>query len=343
LTSTELIKSIIIKVGRYKYLIIIIGISISVLMFFYAKSKNPVYSTKATVYPLTAATDNGIGGSAISGILGIEGSSKSFSSEAAINIIELSFSRTLLRRVAAARIPQLENKTISELLIAGLNKHKSFFSELIMIPKDSLSLVIQGSQILQNGLDVKMGKNGILEVSFISTDIGLLTPVTNMFINKLSQFYIDLKISKVRADYNFTIKKTDSLDLVINAVDKKAIGIQNSTFFASPEKLEYTIPKEDVSIEKSRLLRQRDISVNNREEARWRLQRITPIIAVLDPPTEPFGVTVTSSVTYSVIGFLLGAILSILFLISGLVYKYTKAEINKSFFEEEKEEDTLNL
>ena len=57
-----------------------------------------------------------------------------------------------------------------------------------------------------------MSKNGVLEIYFSNTNKALITPVTNVLIDKLSQFYIDLKISKALADYNFTVNKIDSLE-----------------------------------------------------------------------------------------------------------------------------------
>jgi LPS O-antigen subunit length determinant protein (WzzB/FepE family) len=332
LTSTELIRSIFNKLGRYKILVIMGGIAFALLLFFYAKNKRPVYTAKATVFPLTSPTDNSIGNSALSGLLGIEGAPKSFSSEASINIIELTLSRNLRQKVAVARLPQFENKTITELLVQEFNEHKPFLAKSIKIPADSESIAIIGGELLKDDIDARMSKNGVLELYFKSSYKPFLTPVTNVIIDKLSQFYIDLKISKALADYNFTLNKIDSLDGMLNMVNKKAVVMQNSTYFTPIEKLEYEIPKENLSMERSRVLKQRDLSVNNREEATWRLQKATPIISVLDKPSEPFTVKESSPVVFSIVGFIAGCLLTALFLISGLIYKYAKFEMYKSLF-----------
>ena len=342
MTSTELIKKIFRKLGRYKMLIITCGIALGTLLFFYAKNKRPVYTAKATVFPLTAPTDNTLSSSALSGLLGIEGSPKSFSNEAAINIIELSLSRTLRQRVAASRLPQFGNKTITELIVQDINTNKHFYTSTVTLPDDSLSMAIIGGELLENNINAKMSKNGVLELYFSNTDKQLITPIANVFIDKLSQFYIDLKITKALADYNFTIKKIDSLETMITSIDKKAVAMQNSTFFTPVEKLEYSIPKENISMEKNRISRQRDISVNNREEATWRLQKVTPIISVLDKPTEPFTVSGPSPLLYCIAGLIAGCILTTLLLISGLLFRYIKAEMYKSFFGNE-EEVSLSL
>lgn len=330
MTSTELIKNILRKIRNYRLLIIICGIGFSLLLFFYAKSKRPVYTAKATVFPLTNPSESSISTNAISGILGLDNTPKSFSSEASINIIELTSSRNVRERVAAVRLPQFDNKTVTELLVKDINDHKSYFAKDIILPVDSEAVTVLGSELLKNNFTAKMSKNGVLELYFSSPYKEIITPVSNIFINKIGQFYTDLKTSKALDDYNFTIKRLDSLQRVVTSVDKKALGLQNSTFFTPLNKLEYEIPKENISMERNRVLKQRDMSINNREEATWRLQKATPIISVLDAPKEPFLVESSSSVLLAILGFIIGSFVSFLLVISGVIFKYFKLEIKKS-------------
>ena len=276
------------------------GIFFALLFFFYVRHNRPVYTAKATVFPLSTQSENSISTSALNGILGIEGNSKSFSGDAAINIVELTLSRNVRQKVALTRLPQFDNKTITELIADDLNAHASFWENTIKIPADSEAIASLGGELLSEDITAKMSKNGVLEIYFSSSDKKLITPITNVFIEKLSQFYIDLKISKALADYYFTIKKIDSLQDMLTQVDKKAVVLQNTTYFTPSDRLEYGLPKENLSMEKSRILRQRDLSVNNREEATWRLQKATPIISVLDKPTEPFIMVKTSSVIFMI-------------------------------------------
>ncbi len=326
-------KALFIKLAKNKIPVIICGIVLAILLFFYAKSKRPVYTAKATVFPLTTPSENSLSTSTLSGILGIEGvAQKSFSSEASINIVELTLSKNVRQKVAATKLPQLSNKTVTELLVQDFNDHKSFLEKTIKLPADSEAVTIVGSELLKDAITAKMSKNGVLELYFSSADKALITPVTNIIIDKLSQFYIDLKISKALADYNFTVNKIDSLQGMLNVVDKKAVVMQNKTFFTPLDKLEYGLPKENLSMEKNRVLKQRDLSVNNREEATWRLQKATPIISVLDKPTEPFTEAKSSSIIFGIIGFIAGSLICAIFLVGGLIYKYAKSEIYKSIF-----------
>ncbi len=338
MTSTQLIKAILGKVKKYKLLIIICGVGFAFLLFFYAKSIRPVYTAKATVFPLSNSSESALSSNALSGILGLESTSKSFSSDASINIMELTSSRNVRERVATARLPQFGNKTVTELLVNDLNAHKSYFGKDIKLPVDSEGVAILGSILLQTHFTSKMSKNGVLELYFSHPYKEIITPISFIFISKIAQFYTDLKISKALDDYNFTIKRLDSLQRVVTSVDKKALNLQNTTFFTPQNRLEFEIPKENISMERNRVMRQRDMSVNNREEATWRLQKATPVISVLDPPKEPFAVDETSSKVFTVIGFILGSFICFIILISGVVFKYFKLQIQKSLSNSQEEE-----
>ncbi len=336
MTSTELLRNLFNKLSRNKILLLIFSIGFGLSFFAYAKTKRPVYTAKATIFPLTSASENSLSTSALSGLLGIESTPKSFSSEASINIIELSLSRNVRQRVAATRLPQFGNLTVTELVVQEVNKHLPFYQKKLVIPADSIAAASLGSELLKDAINAKMSKNGVLEFYFSSRVKELLTPVANVFIEKLSQFYIDLKISKARVDYDFTVSKIDSLQSVLNNVDRKAITLQNTTYFSPSNRLEFEIPKENLSMDKNRIVRQRDLSVNNRDEALWRLQKATPIISILDKPTEPFIEDKPSAIVFLVIGLILGFIIGTLILVGGLIYKYIKSEIYKALFGTEK-------
>ena len=332
MNSTDLIRQIFSRIQKYKVVVLVTGILFALLMFFYARDKRTTYTAKATVFPLTSPTDNAISNSMLSGILGLGDAPKSFSNEATINIIELALSRSIREAVAMTRLPKFENKTVAELLIKDINEHQTFLSKEVTVPADSLSLAIKAGEILKPNINAKMSKNGVLELYYTGTREDLMTPVSNVLVEKLSKFYIDLKRQKALDDYNFTLDKIDSLQRMINRVDREAVGLQKQTMFTPVELLQYAIPKENVSSEKTRILRQRDMYINNRDEAVWRLQKVTPIISVLDKPTAPFDVVTQPIILMLIVGFILGFFLGTLALISGLLYKFAKDEIYKSIF-----------
>lgn len=331
MNTAELTKALFIRLGKYKMLIILTGIILAVLLFFYAYTSKPIYTSKASVFPLTNQSENALSAGSLSSILGMVGSTQSFSSDASINIIELALSRNVRETVASTRLPNRDNRTIAELLLNERNKKGGWFSAKSQIPTDSVALATIGGSLLKGAIDAKINKNGVLELNFSSTDESLVKPITEVLIAKISQFYINLRIQKASEDYAFIVKKIDSLNRVVGIYDKRAIGMQNTTFF-TPDKLEYTLPKENLSEDKERSKAQRNAAINNRDEALWRLQKVTPIIATLDKPDPPFAVEKKSPVIWTILGFIIGVIIAAILSVTGLLYKYIKAEIRRSVF-----------
>lgn len=330
MNTTDLLKEIFKKLGRFKILILVAGIITALALYFYTKKERAVYTAKATIFPLSNSGDNS-SSSALNGILGLGDAPKSFSSEAAINIIELTQSRYVREAVALVKLPAFSNRTVAELLINDYNAHRTFSEKAIPLPSDNNWLASAGAEFLQPGIVAKMSKNGVFEIYFSHPNKSFITPVSLVLIEKVSQFYIDLKIKKATADYNFTVRKIDSLDRILGKIDTRAIRMQNTTLFA-PDKLEYEIPKEKINVDKLRYTKQRDISLNNQEEALWRLQKLTPIISVLDKPTEPFTVKKSSAITAAFIGLIIGSLISALLSVSALLYQYARNEIQKNLF-----------
>jgi hypothetical protein len=328
--SKQLIVQSIQRIRRYKFLIVAAGLLLAVLAFFYASSKRSTYTAKATLFPLTSPTDNAISNSMLNGILGLSDAPKSFSNEATINIIELALSRRIREAVAITRLPQFDNKRVAELLIADINEHQSLFAKAVSVPADSTLLAIKGGELLKPVINAKMSKNGVLEFYYTGTNEAFITPVSNVLIEKLSAFYVELKRQKALDDYNFTLDKIDSLQRMINMVDRDAIGMQKRTMFTPGELLEYAIPKENISSEKTRILRQRDMYINNRDEAVWRLQKVTPIIAVLDKPTPPFDKKTQPFFLLIIIGFIGGCILATFIVLFTPLLQYARQELYKS-------------
>ncbi|MFN8247086.1 MAG: hypothetical protein U0T56_11965 [Ferruginibacter sp.] len=304
MTYQELIKGIYHRIRKTKLLILLCGFILAVLLFLYARGVATVYTSRASVFPLTASNDNNAASTALSGLLGLSETPKSFSQDASINIVELAQSRNTREAVALERIPDAGNKTVAELLVENYNRYKPFYRSSVSLPKDQSNLAAVGGNLLKNGFAARINKNGILEINFSCTDEKLVGPISYLFVDKISEFYKELKIKKARQDYDFTVRKIDSLEQVLGTYDSRAIHMSKTTLFTTPERIEYHIPKENLVNEKDRVMRQRDAAANNREEALWRMQKVTPIIAILDKPDPPYDVKKPSSVLYAMIGFL---------------------------------------
>jgi hypothetical protein len=330
MNNIELIKQLIRRIKKFSWLIIVVAIIFGGLFFYMAKQSVLEFTSTATVFPLNSPTESSPS-SAITNLLGLSDVPKSFSGEASINIVELANSRRTREAVAMERIPSMNNKTISQLLIEENNKYTGFMqNDQIKTPMDSLSEVNIASSILKGAFSAKINKNGILELHYTNSNQKLVREVSYVYIEKLSTFYIDLKKKKAQIDYEFSVKKADSLLAVLDALDKHAISLDESTFFTNTELQRYSLPKVNLGQDKATVQSQYYYAVNNRESAAYRLQKETPIIEPLDKPEPPYDPVKKSKVIYTIIGLMLGSFIALLAVSWKIINQYLGDELNKA-------------
>lgn len=341
MNNIELIKQLLHRIRKYSWLIAVIALTFGGLFFYIASQSLLLYTSKATVFPLNGTTDNSPG-STISSLLGLGDATKSFTGDASINIVELATSRRTREAVAMEKIPSMQNKTVSDLIIEENNRHTGFMqNEKIERPKDSLAKINIASNLLQLAFVAKINKNGILELYFTNSDPDLVREVSYIYIDKLSEFYIDLKKKKAQIDYEFAIKKTDSLQNVLNELDKQAVKLDESTFFTNEGLQRYSLPKSNLAQDKATVQSQYYYAVNNRESAAYRLQKETPIIEPLDRPEPPFDTTKKSRLIYSIIGLILGSFIGLLIVSWKVINRYLGEELNRAIEKASKSNTTL--
>ncbi len=341
MTNLELIKQLIKRLKKFSWVIIIIGLAFGGFFYYTAKQSILLYTSKATVFPLNSSSDNTVSSSTISNILGLSDAPKSFSGEASINILELANSRRTRDAVAMERIPSMQNKLISELLIEENNRHTGYTQNAkIVIPKDSLQLINIASGLLKGGFQSKINKNGILELYYSNSNPDLVRVISYIYIDKLSSFYIELKKKKAEIDYEFAVKKADSLLNVLNSLDRKAIALDETTFFTNEELKRYNLPKQNLAQDKSTVQSQYYYAVNNREAAAYKLQKETPIIEALDRPEPPYDATRKSATLYAMIGLMLGIAIGIGLFSWKIISKYIGDELNKAIEKASKGKET---
>ena len=326
MTNKDLIKVIIRRLNKVKIIILIGGLAISILMFMIAKNTPAIFSVKSTLYPLTSAPDASSATSKLTELIGGGGSSKTLSDDANVNIEEVARSRRTREAVVSERLAIFGNKTIAQILIEDNNKYKSFYELALKIPSTEPEIISLGAGLLKDYYTVKFNKNNLLEMVFMSSNTKLITPTSLILIEKISQFYKELKIKKAQFDFDFTQKKVDSLERVLRKFDNQRIYLNNTTLFVQPGKLQYTVPKENLENNKLLVLAQRNGAASNREEALWRKQKVTPIIEILDAPEPPFIEARPSKIIYAVIGFLIGCLIFSLFSVTGIIYRYLHLE-----------------
>jgi hypothetical protein len=330
MNNIELVKQLIRRLKKYSWFVIIIAVIFGGFFFYMAKQSVILFTSTATVFPLSSS-NNTTTSSAISNLLGLTDAPKSFTEDASINIVELANSRRTREAVAMEKIPSMKNKTISELLIEENNKYTGFMqNDLIETPMDSLRQINVASNLLKNAFSAKINKNGILELHFSNSNQKLVREVSYVYIEKLSTFYIDLKKKKAQIDYEFSVKKADSLLLILNALDKRAVALDESTFFTNDELKRYSLPKVNLAQDKATVQSQYYYAVNNRESAAYRLQKETPIIEPLDRPEPPYDPIKKSKMIYAFIGMILGGFIGMLAVSWKVINKYLGDELNKA-------------
>lgn len=330
MTSNELLRKMVFRLGRLRIVILLGGLLIGTVLYVYALRKPVIYSVSATVFPLTSGSETSSASSKITELLGGGGSSgKSITEDANVNIEEVGRSRKTREAVVSQRLPAYGNKLVAEILINEYNNHRAFLAPVVPLPKTDAEIITTGSDLFKYSYTVKFNKNSLLEINFSNTDPNLLSPVSYILIDRISQFYKELKMKKARADFDFAEGKVDSLERVLSRFDRRRVAIDNHTLFVTPGKLQYMIPKENLENDKLRVLSQKAGTANNREDAAWRLQKVTPIIEILDKPEPPYKVTRSSKMIYGLVGFILGLFLFTFAAIAGLLYQYANQHMKE--------------
>ncbi|MBK6636050.1 MAG: hypothetical protein IPG38_18810 [Chitinophagaceae bacterium] len=341
MNSIELIKQLLNRLKKFSWIIAVIAAGFGGFFYYIARQSVLVYTSRSTVFPLNSSTENSTG-SAISNLLGLGESTKSFTGDASINIVELANSRRTREGVAMVRIPSMQNKTVSELLIEENNRHTGFMQNVkIEAPRDSLSQINIASNLLKFAFVAKISKTGILELSFSNTNQTLVREVSYIYIDKLSEFYIELKKKKAQIDFEFAVKKADSLLAVLNVLDKRAVALDESTFFTNEGLKRYNLPKINLAQDKATVQSQYYYAVNNRESAAYRLQKETPIIEPLDKPEPPFDAAQKSKMVYVIIGLMLGSFIGIILVSWKIINRYLSDELNRAIEKASKPKETL--
>src|SRR6185437_15145877 len=101
MTTQELTLAIFNRIKKFRFIILVAAIAGAAGLCFLAMQTPVTYTSKASIFPLNSGSDVSGSASALSTLFGGSESSKSFTDDASINIIELAQSRTTREEVAA--------------------------------------------------------------------------------------------------------------------------------------------------------------------------------------------------------------------------------------------------
>jgi uncharacterized protein involved in exopolysaccharide biosynthesis len=332
MTSQELTIELFTRIKKHKFIITFTALFFMALFTIYALKTPVTYTSLSTIFPLTASSDNNATSSALSALFSGGDNTKGFSDDASVNIIELTLSRTTREEVASMKDSSTGNKTIAELLISDINKHRSFLEPKIKSPADEAARISIAANIFKNTLSASINKNNSFVLTYTGRSPELVRTISYGFINKISTFYIDLKREKAKRDFEFASGKVDSLRRVMHSKDNQIIAIDKRTLFTNTDKMEFRVPTENLITEKQMLRQQYAIAVANQQNSAYKLQKATPVMQVLDRPEPPYDVQKKSPIIYSIIGFFIGLIISIGYFSIRSLIKYGRSEARKAIY-----------
>ena len=336
MTSQELTIEIFTRLKKHKIFITCAAVLFAIILSIFALKTPVTYTSTAIIFPLTASNDNNATSSALSALFsGGDNSSNPFSDEASVNIIELALSRATRQQVALIKDTSTGNKTIGELLLRDVNAHRSFMESEIKIPTNQDSMLAIVTKIFKDNLAATINKNNSFVLSYTGRSPEVVRTISYGFIDKISTFYIDLKREKAKRDFEFASRKVDSLRNVMHSKDSKLIAIDQKTLFTNTNKMEFKVPTENLITEKQMLRQQYAIAVANQQNAAYKLQKATPVIKVLDSPDPPYDVQKRSPILYGIIGFMIGLLLSFIYLSFRIFARYAREEISKAIYGQE--------
>ncbi|MEO6221300.1 MAG: hypothetical protein ABIO81_12785 [Ginsengibacter sp.] len=331
ITTTDFKRLFFKQLIRYRYVIIISTFICGLLLYLYVKSEPFTYTSQATIFSLSNTNDNPGTSSALRMLLGSE-AGKSFNEETSVNIIELAQSRAIREAVAAMPVPSMGNKIIAALLIDSTNAHRGLIEPEIQLPEKREDFITSAANILDDGLVATINKNNSFVLAYTGRSEEMVRIISYGFIEKISQFYVDIKREKAKRDYEFATSKVDSLRRVMRTKDYKLIEIDKKTLFTNTDKMQFRVPTENLVEDKQLIRDQYTQAVINQQAAAYKLQKDTPVIKVLDKPDPPYEKKRSSAIFYAFVGFLGGAIFICGLITARLLFRYMRQEVSKALF-----------
>lgn len=319
------------------FLILLFGIIGGMTGFINAYLRKPLYNAKITF--ALEEEKGGSGGLAgamgLASSLGLDLGNNAGGAFSGANLIELMKSRRIIEK--SLLNPIFINNKVKSLAqeyieIYELNKNwpeNSKLSGIQFLPNANRSgFNMQQDSILGKLYTSIISPEGILTIAQKDKKVGILTVEVNCenelfakafaesIVKEISEFYIETKIKKSKANVAILQKQTDSIRSELNAAITGVAIANDNTFNLNPA---MQVPKA------IGLKRQIDVQANtailtqlvtNLELSKLALRKETPLIQVIDAPILPLTVEKVSKLKSLAIGGIFGGFLIILFLVA---------------------------
>ncbi len=198
--------------------------------------------------------------------------------------------------------------------------------------RDNLTLKENGvlkmfcTQISLNSLTAEKAKSGIITIATTTESESFSKYFNQYLVEALTSFYVDHITEKGRKNVDITQKRVDSV----------AIALKNSEFtLAKWKDASNQLVKAQGLIEEMRLRRNVEVcnsiyieGIKQLEMSKFNLLQQTPFLQIIDTPSLPLDpMGIVSPAKGAVMGFIVGGILSVLFVFVEKKYMSLKLEV----------------
>ncbi|MEM8888169.1 MAG: Wzz/FepE/Etk N-terminal domain-containing protein [Bacteroidota bacterium] len=329
------------KVNRNRPFIIAVTLILCILLAIYAFTAPVFYTAHASFHPETGSKGSpSILGSPISSFLlgsgGLDGDEASM-------MEEVLKSRNLSEEVVKDTVLYKgEEHLLADLVIDMFPKSRSPYQLVKRLFSSDFEhsydrKIILAGKFAKGSITINKEDNGFLTMDLSFSDDSLTGILSKTYIEKLRSYYRDQKTEKARINLDFFTVRADSIK---GELDKAAQALarfedrNKGLVFASR-----MVSAKELEVKLEYLKEIYLTHETNREQAAAQLQRVTPIIQVLDEPIPPFVISKKSPVLYALIGLILGIFLSIAWLSRKLLWDDAISYIKSSLENPPKEED----
>lgn len=305
------------------YMHILLPLIFTAIFLKMAVGTKAVYTAVATFLPAQQTDASGI--NPISMILGAAGEgggsdyfiplmkSKTISEQVVEDTIVWGGKRRLLADLIIENEPP---PTLSQRVISGVI---SWVVKLVSPPSTGSGEpnprinIIAGANIARMKTTIEASTEvetqGLIFLKYQDTNPTLTKFIMDRYIEVITSYYKKQKTEKSRMNYDFYVRRTDSVKQVLDGNIRKGAKIEDEEKFKIF--VQDAIPTKQIEGQNELLKQMYGELVSMREAALNELMRDTPVVQVLDKPEMPFDISKPNYLLYILGGLFLGLFLSI--------------------------------
>jgi hypothetical protein len=320
----SIISDIFSKLKRNLIWVLIPSIIVGALYGMYTRKIPGKYTSYSKIFPLTAA-ESSDPTAGLKASFGIGGGGSSLSKY--YNVNELVTSRNLSRRIVQYPSKNKENPKLYEWIIKDYNNSLPMFKNKISLAKDSMDNILLAADLFVRSTKINIEKSDFTAIRVTSCNSDLSLRLNECIIECISDFYVNSKTAKARADLSKIGQLRDSLRGVMDLLLYKQADLSDKSLFAT--KLIASLPQAKLERMRTEVEEAYGVSLTAYTNANFKLMSESPIFQVLDKPSNPTIFEINSWKKSFAIAFIITFILLSLLVIRKQLFSIVSQEFNK--------------